>query len=319
MTKVERRNLRNGLLFASPYLFGFFAFTIYPILASLYYSLCHYNVIKPPVFVGLANYHELFFKDPLFWTALYNTLYYTAFAVPTGLAFSIALAMLLNQQLKGMAVYRTVFFLPTIVPIVASAVLWLWLLNPESGLINALLAPLFSFLHPVLVATNNLLASCHMFQLPTEPPGWLSSPEWSKPSLILMSLWGVGSAMVIFLAGLADVPQSLYEVAEIDGAGRWAKFRHVTLPMLTPTILFNLVMGLINSFQYFTQVYVMTNGKGSPTDSTLFYALYLYRHSFYYLRMGYASAMAWLLFIVILSATLFVMVSSKRWVHYHGD
>jgi multiple sugar transport system permease protein len=259
--------------------------------------VCQYNVIKPPVFIGLENFRALFTEDPLFWKALYNTLFFTAFSVPLGLCFSIGLAMLLNQKLRVMSVYRTIFFLPTIVPIVASAVLWLWVLNPESGLINGLIRQF----------------------LGVDGPGWIANERWSKPSLILMSLWGVGGAMVIFLAGLAEVPQSLYEVADIDGAGRWAKFRHVTLPMLTPTILFNLVMGLIGAFQYFTQVYVMTGGKGGPVDSTMLYALYLYRNSFYYLRMGYASAMAWLLFMVILASTLAVLASSKKWVHYHGE
>jgi multiple sugar transport system permease protein len=297
MTRMDRRNLRNGLLFAAPYLVGFAAFTLYPLIASIYYSVCQYNVIKPPVFIGLENFRALFTEDPLFWKALYNTLFFTAFSVPLGLCFSIGLALLLNQKVRAMSVYRTVFFLPTIVPIVASAVLWLWVLNPESGLINGLIRQF----------------------LGVDGPGWIANERWSKPSLILMSLWGVGGAMVIFLAGLAEVPQSLYEVADIDGAGRWAKFRHVTLPMLTPTILFNLVMGLIGAFQYFTQVYVMTGGRGGPVDSTLLYALYLYRNSFYYLRMGYASAMAWLLFVVILAATVLVLVSSKRWVHYHGE
>jgi multiple sugar transport system permease protein len=297
MTRMDRRNLRNGLLFAAPYLVGFLAFTLYPLIASIYYSVCQYNVIKPPVFIGLENFRALFTEDPLFWKALYNTLFFTAFSVPLGLCFSIGLAMLLNQKLRVMSVYRTIFFLPTIVPIVASAVLWLWVLNPESGLINGLIRQF----------------------LGVDGPGWIANERWSKPSLILMSLWGVGGAMVIFLAGLAEVPQSLYEVADIDGAGRWAKFRHVTLPMLTPTILFNLVMGLIGAFQYFTQVYVMTGGKGGPVDSTMLYALYLYRNSFYYLRMGYASAMAWLLFMVILAATLAVLASSKKWVHYHGE
>jgi len=297
MTRMDRRNLRNGLLFAGPYLVGFAAFTLYPLIASIYYSVCQYNVIKPPVFIGLENFRALFTEDPLFWKALYNTLFFTAFSVPLGLCFSIGLAMLLNQKVRAMSVYRTIFFLPTIVPIVASAVLWLWVLNPESGLINGLIRQF----------------------LGVDGPGWIANERWSKPSLILMSLWGVGGAMVIFLAGLAEVPQSLYEVADIDGAGRWAKFRHVTLPMLTPTILFNLVMGLIGAFQYFTQVYVMTGGKGGPVDSTMLYALYLYRNSFYYLRMGYASAMAWLLFMVILTATLAVLASSKKWVHYHGE
>lgn len=307
MTRTEHRDLRNGLLFASPYILGFAAFTLYPLCASVYYSLCQYNVIKPPVWIGLENYHTLFFRDPLFWKSLYNTIFFTIFSVPLGLAFSIALALLLNQKVRAMSVYRTVFFLPTIVPLVASAVLWLWVLNPENGLINATLRQINGALSPWIPG------------LVIPEPGWIANENWSKPSLILMSLWGVGGAMVIFLAGLADIPQSLYEVADIDGAGRWAKLRHVTLPMLTPTILFNLIMGLIGGFQYFTQVYVMTGGKGTPVDSTMFYALYLYRNSFYYLRMGYASAMAWLLFLVILAASLAVLVSSKRWVHYHAE
>lgn len=297
MTRNDRRNLRNGLLFASPYIVGFLLLILYPAVASLYYSLCQYNVIKPPVWIGAGNYVELFTQDPLFWKSLSNTLYFTLFSVPLALAFSLGLALLLNQKVRAMAAYRTLFFLPSIVPIVASAVLWLWVLNPESGLINGMLRQFLGI----------------------DGPGWIADERWSKPSLILMSLWSVGGAMVIFLAGLADVPQSLYEVADIDGAGRWAKFRHVTLPMLTPTILFNLVMGLIAAFQYFTQVYVMTGGKGGPVDSTMFYALYLYRNSFYYLRMGYASAMAWLLFVLILAATISLLVTSKRWVHYHGE
>ncbi len=297
MTKWERRQLRNGLLFASPWIIGFCCFALYPLVMSIYYSFTAFNVVQPPVWIGLANYRELFFEDPLFWTALYNTLYFTVFSVPLALMFSLTLALLLNQKVPFMSVFRTVFFLPSIVPIVASAVLWLWVLNPDSGLINSLLRQ----------------------WLGIEGPGWMADARWSKPSLILMSMWSVGGAMVIFLAGLADVPQTLYEVAELDGAGPVKKFLHVTLPMLTPTILFNMVMGLIMAFQYFTQVYVMTGGSGTPLDSTMFYALYLYRNSFYYLRMGYASAMAWMLFIVILGATLGVLYSSKKWVFYHGD
>lgn len=297
MTRGEWRNLRNGLLFASPYLFGLVAFMGYPLVMSVYYSFTSYNVIHPPTWVGLDNYRELFFDDPLFWTALYNTLYYVAFAVPLGLLVAIGLALLLHQQVPGLAVFRTIFFLPSIVPLVASSVLWLWMLNPESGLINRFLYDYFGI----------------------QGPGWLADAGWSKPSLVLMSFWSVGTAMVIFLAGLGEVPKTLYEVAELDGAGPWHKFRNVTLPMLTPTILFNLVMGLILGFQYFTQVYVMTGGQGTPLDSTMFYALYLYRVSFYYLRMGYASAMAWMLFVLVLAATLAVLYSSRRWVHYQGE
>jgi len=297
MTRMERRNLRNGLLFASPYIVGFCTFTLYPLIASIYLGFCRYNVVHPPLWVGLDNFRELFLEDERFWVSLYNTCYYTAFAVPLGLVASIGLALLLHQNIRGQATYRTIFFLPTIVPIVASSVLWLWVLNPDSGLINGMIRQL----------------------LGAEGPGWMADAGWSKPSLILMSLWAVGGAVVIFLAGLGDVPYVLYEVAEIDGAGPWAKFRNVTLPMITPTILFNLVMGLITSFQYFTQAYVMTEGKGTPLDSTLFYCLYLYRNAFFYLRMGYASAMAWMLFITILTATVAVLISSKRWVYYHGE
>lgn len=297
MTKMERRHLRNGLLFASPYIVGFLAFMLYPLVASIYLSFCRYSVVRPPDFIALGNFRELFLEDQRFWVSLYNTLYYTLFAVPLGLFVSIGLALLLHQKIRGLAVFRTIFFLPTIVPVVASAVLWLWVLNPESGLINSALRQFLGI----------------------DGPGWMADADWSKPSLILMSLWAVGGAVVIFLAGLADVPQSLYEVADIDGAGLWSKFRHVTLPMLTPTILFNLVMGLIGSFQYFTQAYVMTQGRGTPADSTLFYSLYLYRNAFVYLRMGYASAMAWMLFIVILIATVGVFISSRRWVYYHGE
>ena len=295
MTRGERINLRNGLLFASPYIFGFSVFMLYPLLASIYYSFTQFNVINPPVWIGTENYRSLFLEDERFWVSLYNTLYYTAFSVPLGLALAIGLAVLLNQKVRGMAAYRTIFFLPTIVPIVASSVLWMWVLNPESGLVNGLLLQFFGI----------------------EGPGWLADATWSKPSLVIMSLWSVGGAMVIFLAGLADVPYELYEVAEIDGAGPLRKFWNVTMPMLTPVILFNLVMGLINAFQFFTQVYIMTGG--GPVDSTLLYALYLYQNAFAYLRMGYASAMAWMLFVVILGATLAVLASSKRWVHYHGE
>jgi len=296
MTRIERQNLRNGLLFISPWIFGFFMFSLYPLVMSIYYSFTNYNVIKEPAWIGLDNYRELFFHDPVFWTSLYNTLFFTAFSVPICLFASIFIAILLNTKIPAMSVFRTIFFLPSIVPIVASAVLWLWVLNPDSGLVNGLLA-----------------------QIGIQGPGWLADAAWSKPSLVIMSIWGIGAAVVIFLAGLSDVPQSLYEVAELDGAGAWSKFWNVTLPMLTPTILFNLIMGIIAAFQYFTQVYVMTGGKGTPVDSTMFYALYLYRNSFYYLRMGYASAMAWMLFVVILVATVSMLISSRRWVYYQSE
>ncbi len=296
MTREDRRNLRNGLLFASPYLLGAVFLVVYPFAASLYFSFTKYNVVSAPVWVGLENYRTIFVEDERFWTAIYNTLAYTAFAVPGALALSLTLAMLVHKPIPGRAVFRTIFFLPTIVPIVASSVLWLWIFNPDSGLLNG-------FLHQIGIVNT---------------PGWIADPDWTKPSFVLMTYWGVGTAMVIFLAGLGDVPQELYESAEIDGAGPLTKFRHVTIPMVTPVILFNLVMGLITSFQYFTEAFIMTAGTGRPADSALFYALFLYQNAFSYLRMGYASALAWMLFVLILSLTAAVMFSSRRWVHYHG-
>lgn len=304
MTKSARRDLRNGLLFASPYIVGFLAFTLYPFAASVYYSFCSFNAIDPPVWTGLSNYRQML-GDKYLHTSLYNTFYYTLGSVPLGIVFSILLAVFLNQKLRGMATYRTIFFLPTIVPVVATSVLWLWVFNPESGLLNGVLRQ--AGVGKLLVLAGLTL------------PNWLSDENWSKPALIIMSFWGVGGAVVIFLAGLAEVPQSLYEVADIDGAGPIRKFWNVTLPMITPTILFNLVMGLIGAFQYFTQVYVMTAGTGGPANSTLVYALYLYQKAFNYLNMGYASAMGWMLFVVVLACTMGVMYSSKRWVHYHGE
>jgi multiple sugar transport system permease protein len=297
VTRSDYRNLRNGLLFASPFILGFGILYLYPFVMTIKYSLQDFNAIKPPVWIGFENYHRLLFEDERFWKSLWNTLYFTFLSVPLSLALALLLAMLLSMKVRGQAVFRTVFFLPTIVPLVASAVLWMWVLNPEGGLLNGMLRGTFGI----------------------EGPGWLASVTWAKPALVIMSLWGIGSAMVIFIAGLAEVPQSLYEVADIDGAGPVRKFWNVTMPMVTPIILFNLIIGLIGSLQYFTQVYVMTKGRGYPDDATLFYALYLYRESFYYLEMCYGSAMAWIMFLVILAATIAVVVSSKKWVHYHGE
>jgi multiple sugar transport system permease protein len=294
LSPIRWRNLRNGLLFISPWLAGFLCFTLFPFVASLYFSFCDYDILSPPHWIGLANYRELVTDDPYFAKALYNTLYYTVFAVPIGILFSVAIALLLNMKVVAVPAYRTIYYLPSIVPIVATSVLWMWLLNPQYGLVNAALGAL---------------------RLPE--PGWISDPDWSKPSLVLMSIWGVGGSIVIYLAGLQDVPVELYEAAEIDGAGPWQRVRFVTLPMLSPVIFFNLVMGLIGSMQYFTQAYVMT--QGGPVDSTLFYSLYLFRRAFTYLDMGYASAMAWLLFIFIMVLTVFTFKTASRWVHYAGE
>ncbi len=294
MTRRERRAVGKGLFFICPFLVGFSVFTIYPVVMSFYYSLTEFDGVSAPVFVGAAKYGELL-TDELFWLSLWNTFYYTVLAVPLGIVVALGLAMLLNMKLRGISLYRAMFFVPSIVPVVASSVLWIWFLNPQYGILNAVL---------------------RLIGLPG--PGWMSSPEWVKPALILMSLWSVGGTMVLYLAGLQDVPEHLYEAAEIDGAGAWHKTRHITLPMLSPVILFTTIMGLIGGFQYFTQAYVMTGGTGGVSDSALFYCLYLFQKAFNFQDMGGASAMAWLLFVVILVVTLLTFRLSRSWVYYEG-
>jgi multiple sugar transport system permease protein len=295
MSKVTRRNLTYGLMFISPWIIGFLVFTLYPMVASFYYSFTDYDVLTPVKFVGLANFTDMF-KNELFLTSLYNTLYFAIFSIPTAIVLSVMIALLLNTNVRGMSFYRTVFFLPSIVPAVAGALLWAWILNPQFGLANA------------------ILKSLHLPRL-----GWLSDPTWSKPSLILMGLWGVGGSMVIYLAALQDVPKELYEASELDGANAWQKTWTITIPLITPTIFFDLVLGIIGTFQYFTTVFVITQGAGGPMDSTLMYGLLLYRNAFTYLKMGYASAMAWFLFAIVLIITMVVFRSSGRWVFYQGD
>lgn len=290
----ERRNLRNGLLFASPWIFGFLVFTLYPIAASLYYSFCAYSGLSAPRWIGLENYREMFLADDVFWKALWNTVYMVVIALPLGLASALGLAILLNQKVRGINVYRTIYYLPSLVPTVAASILWLWLFNPEIGLINTLLA-----------------------HVGVSGPAWLGDPAWSKPALVLMGVWGAGGGVIIYLAGLQDVPASLYEAASLDGAGAWSRFWNVTLPMISPVIFFNLIMGIIGMFQYFTQAYVMTGG--GPQDSTMFYALRLFGSAFVDWRMGYASAMAWVLFAVTLLCSLVAMRTSARWVYYGGE
>lgn len=294
LSRQERRRLRVGLLFALPWIVGFLGFTVYPVIASFYYSLNVYTTFGEPMrWVGFANYRELF-QDELFWVSLYNTAYYVLFGISYHVALALLLAFLLNQKLGGISVYRTIYYLPTIVPAVATSVLWLWVFNPEFGLINATLG-----------------------QLGMRGPGWLTDPVLAKPSLILMGSWTIGGTLIIFLAGLQDVPLQLYEAAMIDGAGTLQQARHVTLPMLSPVIFYNVIMGVIAGFQVFTQSFIMTNG--GPLDTTLFYALYLYRNAFQYFKMPYASAMAWILFLLVMATTLVIFRSSARFVYYEGE
>ena len=302
--RLLKADLRNGLLFAAPWLIGFICLTAYPIGTSIYYSLCSYDAVSPPHWVGAQNYSILLTEDELFWRSLWNTAYMIIFGLPLGLVGSLALAFLLNLKVRAMAFYRTLYYLPSITPIVAASALWLWLLNPEIGLINECIK-----LFGVILRWAHLPAP--------SGPGWLIDPAWAKPALIFMGLWGAGGGMLIYLAGLQDVPEQLYEAADLDGASSFRKAWHITLPMLSPVIFFNLVMGLIGSFQYFTQVYVMTGG--GPQDATMFYALYLFNNAFLNFKMGYASAMAWILFIITLFCTLVVFKTSARWVYYPGE
>ncbi len=287
MTRRERNNFFAGLGFTSLWIVGLGLFTAYPVIASLYYSFCDYSILKSAVWVGGENYQELA-GDALFWKSLGNTLVYAALSVPLGTAVALGLAMLLNCDVRGRPFFRVVFYLPSIVPVVASSMLWLWIFNGEYGLLNGVLAPVLGW-----------------FGL--TPPAWFADPAWSKPALVIMSLWGVGNAMVIYLAGLQNVPKELYEAAEIDGASAWKRFRHVTLPCIAPVVYFNVVMGLIGAMQVFAQAFIISDAAnggtgtndGAPGRSLLFYTMYLFTTAFHDLRMGYASAMAYVLFIVI--------------------
>ena len=288
-----RRQWYAGIFCASPWLLGFIIFTGGPILFSIIMSFCHYDILNPARWVGLKNYQWIFTRDPLFWKSLWNTIY-MVIGIPIGITVGLGIALMLNQSLKGIALYRTLFYLPAIVPAVAASILWIWIFNPTHGLLNNALG---------LFGING--------------PAWLQDEAWSKPSLILMGLWGAGGGMIIWLAGLKSIPQHLYEAAEVDGAGPWTKFVHITLPMLSPYIFFNVVMALIGTFQIFAQAYIMTSG--GPVDSTLFYAYHLFNKAFRYLQMGEASAMAWVLFSIVFLLTLVQLWFSKRWVHYESE
>ena len=255
----------KGLLFISPWIVGLLWFYFYPFVASLYYSFHNATAFGLGAFIGLRNY-ELMIRDPLFWKSLINTFYFTAGSLSMGTALSLSLALLLPKKVRGASVYRTIFYLPMVVPFTAISVIWIWILHPQYGLLNHVL-----------------------YGIGLAAPGWLSDPTWAMPGLILVSTWSVGNMMVIYLASLLEIPAELYEAARLDGASPWQRLIRITIPMLTPVILFNLIVGLISGFQYFVQPYVMTNG--GPADSTLVYSLYLYRNAFQFFRMGYASAM----------------------------
>lgn len=298
------RRMRRGdglaaLAFASPWIVGFLWFQLYPIVASLYYSFTSYNLLRPPIFVGLNNFRNLFTHDPLFLKALQNTAIFTLISVPLDLAVALLFALLLNRNIPGRSMFRAIFYFPAIIPSVATGILWILILNTQGGLVNVLMQKI---------------------GLPALP--WLTSPQWAMPALILLSLWNIGPVVVIFLAGLQDVPRVLYEAAQLDGAGPIELVRRVTIPMISPVIIFNLVIGLIAALQTFALPFVLFANKqdassiGGPLNAALMYSVQLYSVAFQQYRMGYAAAMAWVLSVIIFTLSLFALRVSGRFVHY---
>ena len=294
----KRRSLmwtetRDAYLFLLPWFVGFLAFTAGPMLASLYISFTRWEIVTPSKWVGLAQYDKLF-HDDRFYLSLYNTAYYVFIGVPLHLFLALLAALAMNLSLRGIRIFRTLYYIPSITPAVANAILWLWIFHPQWGLANALL---------------NALGFEGLY--------WLQDPRLAKPAFIIMSFWSIGGQMVILLAALQGIPRMFYEAADIDGANTWRRFWYITLPLLTPALFFNLILAIIGAFQVFTQAFIMT--AGGPSYSTLFYVLYLYRMAFENFQMGYASAMAWVLFVIILLFTLLQFRFSNLWVFYEGE
>jgi len=298
VSRADRRELLAGLLFISPWIIGFLAFTLYPMAKALYYSTTDFNLLQPPNGVGLDHYVTALTNDPLFWQSLGNTVFYALLTLLPGTAFSIGLALLLNANVRGQSVFRAIYFMPTVLPLVATALVWGWVLDPQYGYLNGVL-------HALGVA---------------HPPGWLADPAWTKPAFAVMGLWGVGQAVVIYLAALQGVSTHLLEAAELDGAGSLRRFWNVTLPMISPAVLFNVVLGLIATFQFFTQPFVLVGPNpgpnGGPLQSALFYGPYLWENAFSSFKMGYASALAWILFVIIMVLTVAILRLSRSRVYY---
>lgn len=297
-SKMTRREFIAGLIFSSPWIVGLVAFLAYPMLATFYYGFTRYEIPLSPQWVGLKNYVNLVANDRFFPQVLWNSVYLTVVGIPAQLIFALLCALLLNLKVRGQVIWRTIYVLPTLMPAVAMAILWNWILNPQLGLVNNILA---------LVGIRG--------------PLWFASPAWSKPSIIIMQVWAVGAMTIIYLAALQGVPYELYESAEIDGAGPLRKFFSITLPLISPVTLFQLITGVIWSLQYFTQAYILSsmsgsNTPGAPQGSLLFYGVYLYIQAFQYLQMGYASALAWLLFLISVVLTLVLLYTSRRWTYY---
>lgn len=293
-TRAQRRDLYKGLAFISPWLAGFVLLTVYPVAATIYWSFCDYDVLNDPVWIGTLNYRDML-SDGVFWRSLWNTLVFAGLSLPLGLALSLGVAVLLNQRVVGRSVFRTLFFLPAMVPMVAVAMVWLWVFNGEYSLLNYALR-----------------------QVGITGPNWLADPLWTKPALVIMAVWQTGGTMVIFLAALQDVPKHLYESAQLDGAGALRRFWHVTVPLISPVIYFNLVIGIIGSLQTFAQPFILFGGEGGPDRSALLYTVYLFQNAFRDFRLGYASAMAWVLFLLIFGLTWLATRATRKHIHYAG-
>lgn len=304
MIHPGRRATFQGLLFVAPWIAGFLILNLYPFCASVWFSLCDYSVLSQPVYLGAQNFRDLG-NDPVFWKALTNTLLFAAVSIPLGTALSIGLAVLLNQPVGGQGFFRTLFFLPCLVPAISLAILWQWMLNGQVGLVNLAIQPWLDGL--------NALLGCAW-----QAPDWLNDPSWALWGLVLTTLWGTGQAMVIYLAGLQEIPGELYEAATLDGTNAWQQFLHVTLPMLSPVIFFNVLMGLIGALQTFAVPYILTGGGDGPGRSLLFLATYIYQNAFDFWNMGYASALALVLFLIIVGLSLAAVRLGESRVHYEG-
>jgi multiple sugar transport system permease protein len=302
LSTMTLRNIGLGLLFCAPWIIGLIAFRAYPIIAAFWYSFTDYHGMMTPEFVGLQNYIHLF-DDPDIGNSVENTVIYTIMAIPASIVSALSIALILNTKMRGLPFYRTLFFLPILVPDVALSIVWLQMFNPQFGLINALIEGIVKLIFGVSIAG----------------PGWLASVTWAKPTLVLLNVWLIGQPMVIYLAALQDVPQDLLDAAAVDGAGWWQRLTSVTIPMVTPVIFYQLVTGLIGSLQLFTQPFVITGGTGTPAQSMMFYAMQLYREAFENFNMGQAEAMAWLLFLAVLVLSFIVFRTSAGWVYYGGD
>jgi multiple sugar transport system permease protein len=296
LSSSRRKEALAGYLFISPWLIGFIVFFFGPIIASLIISFTSWNIVGAPEWVGLANYQAIFTSDDRFLKAIQVTLTYSIFYLPLEVMCGIGLAVLMNQKLRGIGIFRTLFYMPYVVPQVAAALVWVWMLNARYGVVNTVLG-----------------------WVGITGPNWMGNPDFVMPSFIIIALWGVGGSAVIYLAGLQNIPETFYEAATVDGANGFQKFWRITLPLLSPTIFFQVVLGLIGVFQTFTPAFIASRGTGGPLQSGLFYMLYLYNRGFVNLRMGYASALAWILTVFILIVTVMVLRSSRYWVYYETD